>query len=68
MTPSPDLISSAWVINAWLIDASTLVLSPRYVGALKHDIFTTKLEASEAIEESNKEFIVTTSMVDSYPY
>jgi len=40
----PDLITHVWVINYWLIDANTLVLSPLMntcVGALKPNISTT---------------------------
>jgi len=48
----PDLITFAWVINYWLIDANTHVLSPLTnisVGTLKPKIVTTQLEANAAI-------------------
>jgi hypothetical protein len=53
----PDIITSAWVINRWLIDANTLVLSPLMntsVSTLKHNIVTTQLEANATIEATNK--------------
>jgi hypothetical protein len=48
----PDLIPSAWVINYWLIDGNTAVLSPMIptnVGILKPNIVTTNLETNAAI-------------------
>ena len=44
---SPYLILSAWVINYWLIDANTHVLSPSMptnVVILKPDIVTTNMQ------------------------
>ena len=55
----PRLITSARVINYWLIDASTHVSSPLMdtsVGDLKPNIVTAKLEANAAIEAANKYF------------
>jgi hypothetical protein len=49
----PHLIPSAWVINYWLIDANTPVLSPMIttsVGVLKPNIVTTNLETNATIE------------------
>ena len=46
------MIASTWVINYWLIDATTPVLSPLMntsVNTLKPNIITTQLEADEAI-------------------
>ena len=42
--PPPDLITSAWAINHWLIDATTHVVSPLIntsVSILKLNIVTT---------------------------
>jgi len=43
----PDRITSAWVIDYWMIDANTRVLSPTIVtnvSVLKPNIVTTELE------------------------
>ena len=48
-----DIIISAWVINYWLIDANTHVLSPltnTSVNTRKPNIVTTHLEAIKAIK------------------
>ena len=52
-----DIITSAWVINNWLIYANAHGLSPFMntdVSTLKPNIVTTKLEANVAIEAANK--------------
>ena len=62
----PDLIPSAWVINYWLIDANTPVLSPLIttnVGVLKPRIGTTKLEVNATIEAADTFFSTTDAMV-----
>jgi hypothetical protein len=49
----PDIITFAWVINYWLIDTNTHVLSPLMntsVSTLKPNIVTTQLEANAAIK------------------
>jgi hypothetical protein len=71
MTPLPDLITSAWIINYRLIDANTHVLSPLMNtsdGALKPNIATTKLEANVNIEASNTYLPATDAIIvmDSY--
>jgi len=66
-----DIITCARVINYWLIDANTHVLSPLMntsVNALKPNIVTTKLEANEAIKAANKHLSATTAMVVMDPY
>jgi hypothetical protein len=67
----PILILSVWVINYWLVDAKTHVLSPMittYVGVLKPNLVTTSLETNAAIEATNKHLSTTTALVimDSY--
>ncbi len=68
---TPDIITSAWVVNYWLKDAATHVLSPLMntsVNTLKPGIITTKLEANEAIKAANKHLLATTAMVVMDPY
>jgi len=68
---SPDIITSAWVINFLLIDANTHVLSPltsTSVNTLKPNIVTAQLEANEAIKAANKYVSTTTIMVVMGPY
>ena len=70
-TYDPDITRSAWVINNWLIDAITHVLSPLMntsVNTLKPNIITTQLEANEAIKAANKYLSVATAMVVMDPY
>ena len=67
----PDLITSAWVINYWLIDANTHVLSPfmnTSVSTLKPNIVTTQFEANAAIEAANKYLSIALAMVVIDPY
>ena len=67
----PDIITSAWVINDWLIDANTRVLSPLMntsVNTLKPNIVTTQLEGNEAIKALNKYLLAATAMVVMDPY
>jgi len=62
----PDIITSAWVSNYWLIDANTHVLSPLMntsANTLKPKIVTTQLEANAAIKAANKYLSPTTAMV-----
>jgi hypothetical protein len=50
----PDLIMSDWVINYWLNDAHTNVLSPitvANVSNLKPSIVNTKMEPNTGIKE-----------------
>ena len=68
---TPDLITSAWVINFWLIDANTHVLSlllNTSVGALKPNIVAAQLETNVAIEAANKYLTTTVAMVVVDPY
>jgi len=49
----PDISTSAWVINYWLIDTNTYVLLPLMntsVNTLKPKMVTTQLQANEAIK------------------
>ena len=67
----PDIITSAWVIIFWLIDANTYVLSPltnTSVNTLKHNIVTTQLEATEAIKAANTYLSAATARVVMDPY
>jgi len=53
----PDIITHAWIINYWLIDANTPVLSPLMftsVSNLKPNIVTIEFKANAAIEAANK--------------
>ena len=55
----PDIITFAWIINFWLIDANTHVLSPltnTSVNTLKPNIVTTQLEAYASIQ-AGKEYV-----------
>ena len=65
----PDIITSAWVINYWLIDANTYVLSPLMntsVSTLKPIIISTQLEANATIEAENKYLLARTESYTSY--
>jgi hypothetical protein len=67
----PDIITSAWVIKFWLIDANTYVLSPltnTSVNTLKPNIIATQLEANEAIKAANKYVSAATAMVSVHYY
>ena len=68
----PDIITSAWVINFWLIDATKLALSPLMnntsVNTLKPNILASQLEANTTIEAANKYFSATIVMVVMDPY
>jgi hypothetical protein len=62
----PDLATSAWVINYWLIDANTHVLSALMntsVSTLKPNIVTTHLEANTTIETANTYLSAVAAMV-----
>ena len=66
-----DIITFAWVINCWLKDAITHVLSPLMnarVNTLKPNITTTQLETNTSIEAANKYLSEATAMVvmDTY--
>ena len=67
----PNIITSAWVIICWLIDANTHVLSPltnTSVNNLKPNILTTQLEANEAIKAAKTKLSTSTAMVVMDPY
>ena len=67
----PDLIASTWVINVWLIDANTPVLSPMMstnIWTLKPNIITTQLESDAAIEAADKYLSTAIAMVVMDPY
>ena len=67
----PDLITSPWVINDWLINANTLVLSPLMntsVGALQPIIALAELENDAAIEAADNFFSAAVAMVVIDPY
>jgi hypothetical protein len=67
----PDIITSAWVINYWLIYANTTILSRLMntsVSILKPSIVTTKLEANAAIEAANKYLLAANTQVVRDPY
>jgi len=67
----PDIITSAWVVNFWLIDANIHVLSPltnNSVNTLKPSIVTAQLEANEAIKARNKCLSAAAAMVVMDPY
>ena len=67
----PDLITSAWAINCWLIYANTHALSPLMntsVSTFKPSIVTTKLETNANIEAANKHLSATSAMVVIDPY
>ena len=67
----PDIITSAWVVNFWLIDANIHVLSPltnTSVNTLKPNIVTTQLEANEVIKAANTYLSALTAMVGMDPY
>jgi hypothetical protein len=67
----PDLIASTWVINFWLIDANTPVLSPMTstnIRALKPNVITTQLESNATIEAANKYLSTTATIVIMDPY
>ncbi len=52
----PDIITSAWVMNYWLIYANTHDLSPLMntsVKTLKPNVVTTQLEGNEAVKAAN---------------
>jgi len=71
MNPPIDIITSAWIINYWLVDANTHVLSPLMntsVSTLKPNIVTTQLEANVAIEVANEYLSAETTMVVMDPY
>ena len=66
-----DIITSAWVINYWLIDANTRVVSPLMntsVSNRKPNIVTTQLEANTTIKAANKYLSATVAMVVMDPY
>jgi len=66
-----DIITSAWGINYWLIDANTHVLSPfmnTSVNTLKPNIVTTQLEANEASKAAKKYVLASTTRVVMDPY
>ena len=68
---SPYLIRSAWVINYWLVDANTHVLSPiitTNVGVAKPSIVTANLETNAAKEEVDKYVSTTTALLIMDPY
>ena len=67
----PDIITSARVINYWLIYANTTILSRLMntsVSILKPSIVTTKLEANAAIEAANKYLLAANTQVVRDPY
>ena len=66
-----DIITSAWVINYWLIEANTHVLSPLMntsVNNLEPNIVTTQLEANAAIKATYNYLSAATDMVAMDPY
>ena len=66
-----NIITSAWVINYWLIDANTLVLSPLLntsVNTLKPNIVTTQSKANKALKAANKYLSASIAMVVMDPY
>jgi hypothetical protein len=67
----PNIITSAWAINYWLIDANTPVLSLLMNTSdttLKPNIITTQLEANAAIEAANTYLSATNATVVMDPY
>ena len=67
----PDIITSAWGINYWLIDANTHVLSPLMKTSVitrMPSIVTIQLEANAAIQAENKYLSATIAIVVMYPY
>ena len=68
---SPDLIASTWVIDEWLIDEDTPVLSlliTTNIGILKPNIVTSNLETNAAIEAADKYVATTTALKIMDPY
>ena len=64
----PNIMTFAWVINFWLIDANTHVVSPltnASVNTLKPNIVNTQLEANEAIKAANKYLSATIGIYSS---
>ena len=68
----PNLITYAWGINDWLIDANKRhVLPPLMitrVSTLKPNIVTTQLETNASIEATNKYVSVAAAMIVMDPY
>ncbi len=66
-----NLISIAWLINVWLIDANTQILSPlltTHDTNLEPNDATTQWKSETTIEATNEYLSAATAMVIMYPY